>query len=111
LYSSSRLTFSGCITSSPLRLPPRERPPGDRGAQRAATDTHPPCERTPAAEGAAHAAAEQVFEDVKGVPAAGKAAAAARALLERLLAVLVVDLPLLGVRQHLVGGGYLLELQ
>jgi hypothetical protein len=55
-------------------------------------------------------AAEKVLEDVKGV-AAEAAAAAAHALLQGILAVLVVNLPLLGVRQHLVRCRYLLELK
>ena len=54
-------------------------------------------------------AAEKVLEDVKGV-AAEAAAAAAHALLQRILAVVIVNLALLGVRQHLIRCRNLLEL-
>lgn len=56
------------------------------------------------------ASPEQALKDVERRRAAGAEAAAGAALLERLLAVLVVQLPLLGVGQHLKRGSNLLEL-
>ena len=56
----------------------------------------------------AHAAAEEHVEEVGGRVEAAAAAAASAALLDALLAVAVVQLPLLRVGQHLVGHRYLL---
>ena len=115
LYSSSRLTFSGCMTSSPLRRPPRPpRPPPGMPARHTARRERVPTRdvehaRLRRTRTAKRVAAEKVLEDVKGV-AAEAAAAAAHALLQRILAVLVVNLALLGVRQHLVRRRNLLEL-
>ena len=63
--------------------------------------------RTARAEGVA---AEKVLEDVKGVGAEA-AAGASHALLERVLAILIVNLALFGVRKHLVRRRYLFELR
>ena len=112
--SSSRLTLRGWTTSSPLRFPPRPLPPpipggeGTPGSAAPVTSTGGGNTRRTAAA-AEGVAAKQVLEDVERI-GPETAAATAHAVLERVFSVLVIQLPLFRVAEHLVGGRNLLEL-